>query len=129
MGSLYGKGSFRGSQGHREAHRDYVGRVSGACTLVRVCVWGRSWLWVGRSGSVGSLGGVGSGRLSGWHWWGLVAVGRGLVWGGVKVGQSGQGRQGLAQQGSKSTSHSRRDFSSHTHHSHRTPWSIVHASL
>lgn len=82
-------GAQEGSQGHcGQGHAYTLVRVRGC-----VCVWGRSWLWVGRSGWVGSLGGVGSGRLSGWLWCGLVAVGQGLVWDGVKVGSSGRGRR------------------------------------
>ena len=48
-----------------------------------MAVWGRGWLWVAVSGWVGSLGLVVWGRLSGWHWWGLVALGRGRSGGGL----------------------------------------------
>ena len=82
--------------------------------------------WVGSLGLVvwvGCLGGTGGVVVGG-----LVALGRGRSGSGLG-GDSGQGRQGLAQQGSKSTVMHTQDFSSHTHHSHRTPWSRVHASL
>lgn len=56
------------------------------CVRVRVCVWGRGWLVVARSGWVGSLGLVVAVWLSGWLWWGLGGVsggtGSGSVWSG-----------------------------------------------
>lgn len=78
--------AYRGSQGHREAHR---GCRTG-CIRSRVAVWsgsGRvgSWvalgglLWVGGSLGLALAVWLSWGR-SGCRGWGLVALGRGLVW-------------------------------------------------
>lgn len=103
--------------GHIVAHRG-TGRLTGAVVLVAWSLGGSvvvgSWVggclgsWVALGGLLwvgGSLGGVGSGRLSGvlWVWWqsvgnlvwvGWVLSGNGSKWGGSGWGL-GRGQSGL----------------------------------